>query len=193
MSRKRVVVLAGPTGSGESTFTNELVLAYPQFTRAVSATTRTPRPGEQEGRDYYFFSKEQFFEHVQDGSIPEHVFVRDRDAHYGTYLPDLEAKLSSEKTVIVNTDVHGARFFKQSYRATTIFIKPKSMITLYNRLVRRDPTIQKDEVIKRLLQASQEIIESDKEYDHIVFNDDGEFDDTVTAIIRILRTEGYAV
>jgi len=189
--KKKIFVIAGPSGSGETTFTEELILAYPHFTRAVSSTTRAPRGEEREGEDYYFMTKEKFFEEVQAGHIAEHTYVKNRDAHYGTYLPDLEKRLASGKTVIVNTDLSGARYFKEHYDATTIFIKPKSMQVLYDRLLRRDPTISKDEVVSRLLNATQEIMEAEHNYDHVVFNEDGEFADTVLKIIDILRNEGY--
>ncbi len=188
---RQVVVIAGPTASGETTFTKEFVAAYPNFARAVAATTRKPRPGEEQGRDYHFFSSEDFFEHVQKGDIPEHTYVRSRDAHYGTYLPDLDEKLASGKVVIVNTDLSGARYFKEHYGAITIFIKPKSMYTLHERLVRRDPGISNDEIIARLLNASQEMLEAEHQYDYTVFNDDGEFVDTMIKIQEILKKEGY--
>lgn len=193
MSRKQVVVIAGPTASGETTFTREFTLAYPEFVHAISATTRPPRPGEEHGTDYYFFSKEEFFNKVQDGNIPEHTFVKERDAHYGTYLPDLQAKLDSGKTVIVNTDLKGAEYFKQHFAATTIFLKPKSMQTLCDRLIRRDPTITHEEVLTRIMHASQEILEAENKYDYTVFTDDGEFAETFGKINDILRMQGYAV
>jgi len=191
--KRKIVVIAGPSGSGETTFTDELMLAFPHFTRAVSATTRQPRVGEREGEDYYFMTKERFFEEVQAGKIAEHTYVKNRDAHYGTYLPDLEKRLASGKTVIVNTDLSGARFFKKQYDALTVFIKPKTMQVLYDRLIRRDSSIGKEEVISRLLNATQEMLEAENNYDVVVFNDDGEFADTMLKIVDRLRNEGYDV
>ena len=191
--KRKIVVIAGPSGSGETTFTDELMLAFPHFTRAVSATTRQPRVGEREGEDYYFMTKERFFEEVQAGKIAEHTYVKNRDAHYGTYLPDLENRLASGKTVIVNTDLSGARFFKKQYDALTVFIKPKTMQVLYDRLIRRDSSIGKEEVISRLLNATQEMLEAENNYDVVIFNDDGEFADTMLKIVDRLRNEGYDV
>jgi guanylate kinase len=193
MKEKNVVVIAGPSGSGETTFTRELTLGYSNFVRAVTATTRPPRTGEKNEIDYYFLDKEKFFEEVQNGNIPEHTFVKSRDAHYGTYLPDLEKKLKEGKTVIVNTDRSGALFFKRKYNATTIFIKPKSLDVLRDRIVRRDSQISEREVDLRILQAMQEIVDSTGYYDHVVFNTDGEFADTVIDVVDILKREGYSV
>lgn len=193
MARKQVVVIAGPTGSGESTFTMEFLLAYkPIFTRAISATTRPPRGEEKNGEDYFFFTKEEFFEHVQNGDIPEYTYVRARDAHYGTYLPDLKKKIESGNVVIVNTDLTGARWYKEHYGATTVFIKPKSMFTLRDRLLHRDSNLSHEELITRLLHASQEILEAEQQYDYTVFTGEGEFSETVSRIEEILKLEGYA-
>lgn len=193
MPRRQVVVIAGPTGSGETTFTKELLLSYPNFTKLVTATTRPPRPGEKEGFDYYFFTKEKFFELVQDGTIPEYTHVVNRDAWYGTYMPDLEKKLADGKTIVVNTDLKGARFYKDKYKALTIFIKPKSLDVLRMRIVRRDPSIPEREVNNRMQQALAEINEAENQYDHVVWNQDGEFVDTITRVTEILKLEGYDV
>lgn len=193
MPKRQVVVIAGPTGSGETTFTKELMLSYSNFVKLVTATTRPPRPGEKEGFDYYFFSKEKFFELVQDGTIPEYTHVVNRDAWYGTYLPDLEKKLADGKIVIVNTDLKGARFYKENYRAVTIFIKPKSLDVLRSRIVRRDPSIPEKEVNNRMQQALQEINEAENQYDHVVWNQDGEFVDTISRVVEILKMERYDV
>ena len=193
MAKKQIVVIAGPSGSGETTFTNELILAYPNFTRAVSATTRKPRPGELDGIDYYFLTKEQFLDYMQDGTITEHIFVRERDAYYGSYLPDLQKKIDEGKTIIVNTDLSGTRYYKQHYGATTIFIKPRSLDVLRDRFRRRDPTITDEEVDQRTLAAYKEIVESKDHYDHTVFNTDGEFADTIVHVVEILKREGYQV
>jgi len=193
MKTKNVVVIAGPSGSGETTFTQELTLAYSNFVRAVTATTRPPRSGEKDGVDYYFLTKEKFFEEVQKGNIPEHTYVKSRDAHYGTYLKDLEEKLQQGKTVIVNTDKSGALFYKRKYNATTIFIKPKSLDVLKDRIARRDSNISEREVDVRILQAMQEIVDATGQYDYVVFNTDGEFADTIIDVVDILKREGYSV
>ena len=191
--KKQVVVIAGPSGSGETTFTEELMLAYPHFTRAVSATTRPPRADERDGEDYYFITKDRFLEEARAGNIPEHTYVPNRDAYYGAYLPDLRKKLESGKTVIVNTDLGGAMFFKQNYGATTIFLKPKSVQLLHDRLIHREPNMSKDELIARLINATQEMLEAEQNYDHVVFTGKGDFADTILKIIDYLRKDGYGI
>jgi len=191
---KQVVVIAGPSGSGETTFTNELVLAYPgKMARAISATTREPRGDEKDGEDYYFFDKETFFDEIQKGNIPEHTFVKERDAYYGSYLPDLQKKLDEGKIVIVNTDRVGADYYKRNHNAETIFIEPKIIEVLRKRIEERDPSVSKHEVDVRILQAMREIVDAAGAYDHVVFNTDGEFAETMTSVVEILKREGYSV
>lgn len=190
---KNVVVIAGPTGSGETTFTNELVEGYSNMVRLTSATTRAPRLNEEHGKEYYFFNTEDFFHEVQKGNIIEHTYVANRDAHYGAYKPDLDVKIAKGLIVIANTDLSGAEYFKANYNATTIFIKPKGLEVIRDRLVRRDPSITEAEVTLRLKNAEQEIERAKNHYDYVVWNTDGEFADTLLAVVEILKKEGYAI
>lgn len=192
-SKKNVVVIAGPTASGESTFTHELIDAYEHFGKLVSATTREPRLNEAHGVDYYFFDKETFFEHVHNGNIIEHTYVANRDAYYGTYKPDLEEKILKGLTVVANTDPKGAQFFKEHYGATRIFLKPKSLAVIEDRLRRRDASITDEEVAKRLVQAEREIRDAKQQFDHVVWNTDGEFANTIIEVIEVLKKEGYDI
>ena len=187
------MIIAGPTAVGESTFTNELIESYDFFTKAVSATTRDPRLNEKHGIDYYFLDKETFFNEVEKGKIIEWTHVPSRDAYYGTYAPDLQDKLNKGLKVIINTDTKGAEFFKNNYGATTIFIRPKDLDVVKDRLVRRDPSISQEEVEKRLKQAQEEIESAIKEkiYDYVIWNNDYEFARTFESMIEILRKEGY--
>ncbi len=190
---KQVLVIAGPTGVGESTFTNELLESFDYFTKAVSATTRPPRLNEKHGIDYYFFDKERFFEEVENGNILEWTHVKNRDAYYGSYKPDIENKLRKGLVVIVNTDAKGAKFFKENYGATTVFIKPKDLEVIEDRLRRRDPSISDEEVFKRLKSAADEIKEAEESgvYDYVVWNTDYEFARTFDGLLEVLRKEGY--
>src|ERR1700742_4854258 len=102
MNEKRVVVIAGPSGSGESTITNQLIGRFPaKLVRLVTATSRPPREGEKPGVDYHFFTKEEFQKHIASGDIIEYTYIENRDTYYGTYKPDLEEKLQSGHVVIV--------------------------------------------------------------------------------------------
>ena len=194
MKRKaEILVIAAPTAGGETTFTMELIDAYQNFTKLVSATTRKPRMNEENGKDYYFFNIEEFFEKIDSGEIIEHTHVKNRNAYYGSYKPDLDRKLAHGLTVIVNTDVKGARFYKENYGAVTIFIKPKSIDVLRARLTRRDASITNEEVEKRIKSAKKEIEEAENQYDYVVWNTDGEFANTMIDVVEILKKEGYSI
>ncbi len=191
--KANILVIAGPTAVGESTFTRELTESFDYFAKAVSATTRPPRLNEEHGKDYYFFDKERFFQEVDNGNILEWTHVKNRDAYYGSYKPDIEDKLAKGLVVIVNTDAKGAKFFKENYGATTIFIKPKDLDVIRDRLRRRDPSISNDEVEKRVKSAKEEIEEAESSavYDYVVWNNDHEFSRTFDGLLEILRKEGY--
>src|SRR3989338_4798089 len=104
MNPKKVVVISGPTGSGESTITSAIIKRFPHFKRLVTATTRKPRLKERDRVDYYFFSKDTFLEEVDKGNIIEYTYIKNRDSYYGTYKPDLEDKIKKGFIVIVNVD-----------------------------------------------------------------------------------------
>ncbi len=190
---KRVLIIAGPTGSGESTITRELIRRYSVFTRLVTATTREPRLDEKDGVDYYFFSEEQFKQELAQGNLLEHTFVPGRGVYYGTYKPDLEKKLAAGFTVIVNPDVVGAQYYKEQYGATTIFVKTESLDILKDRLVKRDPSMTVDELEKRLTAAQYELDHEEKFYDYVILNRNGMLDQALNEVVDILDKEGYAL
>jgi guanylate kinase len=188
---KKVLVIAGPTGSGESTLTRAIIKKYPIFTRLVTATSRSPRLREKDGIDYYFFSEEKFKKEVTAGNVIEHTFVPGRSVYYGTYKPDLEKKLEQGFNIIVNPDVVGARYYQEHYQATTIFIKTESLTDLEKRLKKRDPNISAEELSQRLEAARYELDNEESFYDYVVINAEGKMDQTLTKIEEILKKEGY--
>ena len=188
---KQVLVIAGPTGSGESTITKEIIKKFPIFTRLVTATTREPRLNEKDKKDYYFFSEEDFKKEVTRGSIIEHTFVPGRSVYYGTYKPDLDDKLEKGFNIIVNPDVVGARYYKEHYNATTIFVKTESIGILKERLVKRDSSISKEELDRRLEAAKYELDNEENFYDHVVINTEGKLEEAVVEVVVILKRENY--
>lgn len=192
MQSRNVVVIAGPSGSGESTVTNEIVQRFPKrAARLVTATTRQPRAGERNAIDYYFFTKEQFEEEKGKGHIPEFTYIKNRDTYYGSYLPDLMEKLEKGFIVIVNPDIVGAKYYKERFNAATIFIIPETVDILERRIRDRNPELSEDEIEKRKENARIEIENERPFYDYVVTNTDGQLDKTVSDIIAILTKEGY--
>ncbi len=188
---KQVLVIAGPTGSGESTITKEIIKKFPIFTRLVTATTREPRLNEKDKVDYYFFSEDSFKKEVTKGNILEHTFVPGRSVYYGTYKLDLDKKLSEGFNIIVNPDVVGARYYKEHHNAVTIFIKTESIDILKDRLVKRDPSISGEELAGRLKAAKYELDNEEDFYDYVIINAEGQLENTVKEVEEILKKEEY--
>lgn len=187
-----MLIIAGPTGSGESTITNAIIEKYPnKFARLVTATTRPPRNSEQHEVQYYFLSEQEFKKGIEHGDILEYTYVPNRNVYYGSYKPDLEKKFSEGKIVIGNLDIVGARFFKTYYDALTIFIVPESLESLRERLQKRDTDITEQELEKRIDNARREIEEEKDFYEYTVVNADGKLGEAIQATIDILRKEGY--
>ncbi|MEK7106787.1 MAG: hypothetical protein AAB899_01195 [Patescibacteria group bacterium] len=189
---RQVVVIAGPTGSGETTITNEIVERFPRrASRLVTATTRAPRAGEKNGVDYYFLSNEEFGREKETGGIIESTYISNRNTYYGTYAQDLNKKISSNKVVIVNPDIVGARYFKENFNAVTIFIVPESINAIERRIRERNPELSNADIAKRRANAEAEMRDEESFYDYKVVNADGKLDEAVEQVVAILKKEGY--
>lgn len=188
---KRVLVISGPTGTGETTLTLKVIERYPIFQRLVTATTRKPRCKDKNGVAYYFFSKKRFKDEIKKGNIIEYTYVKNRDVYYGSYKKDLDKKLKAGLNIIVNPDVVGTKYYKEKYNATTIFLMPDSIKNLVGRLIKRQPDISKEELERRLEHAKNEIKNEKKFYDFVVINKEKKEEEATDRIINILKREGY--
>lgn len=188
---KKVLVIAGPTCSGESTVTDRLIKKYPIFTRLITATTRKPRLNEKNGVDYYFFSEDEFNKQIAAGNILEHTYFKNTNTYYGTYKQDLEDKLRAGRSIIMNLDLVGAKYYKKNYNATTIFLNPGSLDVIKKRLIRRDPKISADYLANRLKTAAYELENEQQYYDYIVKNEQNKLEEAMEIIINILKKENY--
>lgn len=187
MNKSKIFIIAGPTGVGESVITRGIINKFSNFTRLVTATTRSPRLSEKNEVDYYFFSKQEFEDAIRRGEILEYTYIKNRDTYYGSYKKDLEEKLNKGLNVIVNLDVVGAKFYKENYGAVTIFIKPASLEDLKKRLTRRDPGISQEELEKRLINAENEIKNEESFYDYSVVNEEGRLDEAIQKTAEIIK------
>ncbi|MFH1522819.1 MAG: guanylate kinase [Patescibacteria group bacterium] len=191
MEQKRILVIAGPTGVGESTITKKIIKDYPIFKKLISATTRKPRLKEKHGIDYYFFSNKKFKEEIKKGNIFEYQNTMDKNIYYGSYKPELDKKISTGSNVIVNPDIVGTKFYKENFKATTIFIAPKSIDELKKRLITRNSSISARELKKRLDYAKNEIKKEAHFYDYIVINEQNKLETAVNKVVSIINNEGY--
>ncbi|MBM3271866.1 guanylate kinase [Candidatus Kaiserbacteria bacterium] len=187
---KRVVVIAGPGGSGKDALARALVKRYSNLTMLVSATTRPRRPTEIEGVNYYFMTNERFQEELAAGNILEHYHRAETDTYYGTYKPDIEKRLESGKIVVCQIQFVGAQYLKEHYGATTFFIIPASLENLERRIRARAP-ISDVEWEERKRFTQHELAEEAPWYDYRIRNDDGKLDEAVDNVAEILQREGY--
>jgi guanylate kinase len=166
--RGLMVVISGPSGSGKSTLCKRL-LEDPRVHFSVSATTRPPRAGEVDGRDYIFLDKQRFRELIREGAFIEHAEVHGN--MYGTLRAPMEAALERGEIYLLEIDVQGALQLKTlGEPGLYIFVAPPDMETLRKRLVGRSTDAA--EVIERRLQKAEDEMRELVKYDHVVVNDD---------------------
>jgi guanylate kinase len=164
----RVFVITGPSGVGKGTLIRGLMERIDGLELSVSATTRAPRPGEQDGIDYHFLTREEFNRRVADGQFVEHADYAGRS--YGTLRSELEDRLASGTPVVLEIEVQGARQVRAAMgEAVQVFIAPPSLEALRTRLIGRG-TDDSEEVERRLLVAEQELA-AQPEFGHVVVND----------------------
>jgi guanylate kinase len=167
-SKGQLVVLAGPSGVGKGTLLRSLLPHHPQLYMSISATTRLPRPGEVDGRDYYFVSRGQFEEWVTTGQLLE--WAEYADNYYGTPKAPALKQLEAGKTVILEIELEGARQVRQTFpQALQVFILPPSLEVLEQRLKTRCQD-SPEAIIKRLERAKIELAAA-SEFDVQIVND----------------------
>jgi guanylate kinase len=165
----RLFVVAGPSGTGKDTLIEEVMKDH-DLHLSVSATTREPRPGEVDGRDYIFVSDEEFESLAARGAFLEWKEVFGR--RYGTLAGEVDSALASGRDVILEIDVQGAREVKSKVPdAKLIFIMPPSMEELEARLRSRKADGE-SEISDRIDIAPREMVIGEREFDVIIVNDD---------------------
>lgn len=165
-----IVVISGPSGAGKSTIINKASEHIGSFYFSISTTTRLPRAGEMNGREYFFVTKEEFEADIEEGNFLEYAKVHDN--YYGTSLKPVLNALNEDKLVIFDIDVQGHKLVQEklSKITTSVFITPPSLSELENRLKNR--SLDNEETITRRLENAKKEIKSIKEYDYIIINDD---------------------
>ena len=167
--RGAIVVISGPSGSGKTTLLRRLLEETPELVWSVSATTRAPRAGERDGRDYRFLTRDEFEARIRDGAFAEHA--ESYGNLYGTPAAPLLDALEAGRIVVLDVDVQGARQVVRKFPdAVLVFIRAPDIDTLVERLRRRS-TESKEQFQARLERARAELDCAD-EYDHVIVNDD---------------------
>ena len=184
MSPAPVIVVTGPSGAGKGTLIAELLRRFPQLEHSISATTRERRPGEQDGREYWFLTPEEFERRVRAGEFLEHVtYVSQRC--YGTLRSELERIARGGRICVLELETEGALNVKRTVPgAVTIFISA-SVAELERRLKER-ATETHTEIGERLRLAHEQLEEAG-EFDHVVVND--ELEHAADELERVVRRE----
>ena len=167
--RGAILVLSGPSGAGKSTIINAASGEIGEYYFSISTTTRQPRRGEKDGRDYFFVTKESFEEDIKAGNFLEYAEVHGN--YYGTSLKPVNQALEEGKLVIFDIDVQGHRLVRAKMNdiTTSAFITPPSLSELETRL--RTRCTDKEEVILNRLKNARDEIEALHEYDFTIIND----------------------
>ncbi|WP_296115736.1 guanylate kinase [uncultured Eubacterium sp.] len=180
-----LIVISGFSGSGKGTIMKELIARYPdEYALSISATTRGPREGEQNGREYFFKTKEEFLTMIENGQLLEHAQYVEN--YYGTPKAYVEEQLQANKNVILEIEIQGALKIKEQFPQTLLlFVTPPSAQILKDRLTGRGT--ETEEVINSRLSRAIEEADGCEVYDYLVIND--ELDEAVEHVHQIIRSE----
>ncbi len=183
--RGLMIVLSSPSGAGKTTMTRRLLAQDSAIAMSVSVTTRQPRPGERDGEDYYFITKEKFGELEADGQLLEHARVFDN--YYGTPRGPVEEALSQGKDIVFDIDWQGAQQLAEASAddLVKIFILPPNMRELEQRL--RSRAQDSDDVIARRMSKSEAEISHWAEYDYVLVNEN--IDRAMGELLSIVTAE----
>ncbi|WP_026506178.1 guanylate kinase [Butyrivibrio sp. NC3005] len=187
MKRKGlIVVISGFSGTGKGTLMKRLVKEYDNYALSVSATTRNPRPGEENGREYFFIKDDEFEKLIAEDGLIEHAGYCGH--YYGTPRQFVEEKLDAGLDVILEIEIQGALQIKKKFpKAVLLFVMPPSAQVLEERL--RGRGTESDEVIKGRLSTAVKESKGIEEYDYILVNDD--LDECVKKMHEIISSAHF--
>lgn len=185
MNRKGILlVVSGFSGAGKGTLMKELLSRYDNYALSISATTRNPREGEVDGREYFFRTREEFEKMIAEDALIEHACYVGN--YYGTPRAYVEEQLSLGKDVILEIEIQGALQIKKRFPDTLLlFVSPPDAATLKNRLVGRGTETM--EVIENRLARATEEANGIEQYDYFIINDD--LDACVRQVHEIIQGE----
>jgi guanylate kinase len=165
----KVFVITGPSGVGKGTLIEQLLERVPELELSISATTRGPRTGEVDGRDYHYLTPEEFRRRIEAGDFLEHASYS--GSYYGTLREEVERRLQEGRSVVLEIEVQGARQVRDAMpEAVLIFIAPPDERVLRERLEGRGT--DSAEAIEQRLQTAEVELAARSEFPHVVVNDE---------------------
>ena len=184
VNRGKLIVVSAPSGAGKTTIVRTMMAKYPSMLFSVSATTRSQRAGEKEGKDYFFLTKEEFERRIKAGELVEWEEIYGN--YYGTLKSEVDRALHNGRVMMFDIDVKGGLSIKKHYPDDTvlIFIKPPSVEALHRRLLDRK-TEDEATVARRMTRVPMEL-EKGNEFQYQVVNDD--LQTALAEVERILTT-----
>ncbi|KYP15613.1 guanylate kinase [Flavihumibacter sp. CACIAM 22H1] len=170
-TNKKIIIITAPSGAGKTSITRYLLQKYPQLAFSISAATRQPRGTEQNGKDYYFMTVEEFKNHIRHNDFMEWEMVYE-GKYYGTLKTEMERIWAAKQVPMLDIDVKGAIHIQQQYPHNTLslFIEPPSVEELKNRLQSRG-TETAESLQARVNKASYEI-GFKHHFNHVIVNDE---------------------
>lgn len=182
-SKGVLYIVSAPSGAGKTSLVKALLKADPAIRLSVSYTTRAPRPGETDGRDYHFVSRERFQEMLAEDEFLEHAEVYGN--FYGTSKGSIARDLDAGRDVLLEIDWQGAEQVKRHFpQSASIFVLPPTFNALRTRLAGRGQ--DSEEVIERRLAAAAHDVAHAEAFDYIIVNDD--FDHALQDLVAITRS-----
>lgn len=189
MNRKGIlVVVSGFSGVGKGTLMKLLTERHSQYALSISATTRAPREGETDGREYFFKSREEFEELIEKNQLIEYAAYCDN--YYGTPREYVESQMEQGRDVILEIEIQGALKVKERYPdALMLFVMPPDASTLEQRL--RGRGSEDEEVIRKRLARAVEEAEYAPQYDYMIINDD--LEQSVEKVHGLIESQHYII
>ncbi len=187
MEKGIIFVISGPSGSGKSTIISRFIKKHKKdFFLSISVTTREPRKGETDKKDYYFYTKEKFLKDINKDKFLEYAKVLDN--FYGTLKKPVFDNINKGKNVIMDIDVQGANKIKAKLKnCVTVFIMPPDFNELEKRLRKRRTDSEKS--IKKRLKLAKKELKERKNYDYIIVNKD--LNETINILETIIKLEKF--
>jgi guanylate kinase len=178
------IILSSPSGAGKTTIAAAMLKARKDIGYSVSCTTRTPREGEVEGKDYYFLSRVEFVRRMNEGAFAESAEVHGN--LYGTLKSEIQRVLEGGQHVLMDVDIQGAALLRRAFPSVvTIFVLPPSGEVMLQRLAKRKSE-DKEAIVRRLESALQEL-QAVEDYEYVVVND--VLEESVRRVLSIVDAE----